>query len=79
MTLKSLISIVGGEKNATIEQIWSRRVLGGILSSSSLQKEDIIQSHFIKKVADKKQQLIATKIYRARLCHSSLVARIQTR
>ena len=49
-----------------------------ILTSAEM-REDIIHSKFIRRIKDKKQKLIAVKVFALRCKNSDLVLRLQTR
>lgn len=50
-----------------------------ICSSRKYIQKDIFQSNFIKRKADKKQQLFATKVFSLRCINQTLACRLQSR
>ena len=50
-----------------------------ILGSESFIYDDVMESSYIKKPEDKKQHLLASKIFRIRLRSALLAQRIQTK
>ena len=56
----------------------NREIMSKILISPEM-REDIIYSKFIRRIKDKKQKLIAIKVFSLRCKNSSLVMRLQTR
>ena len=57
----------------------NRELFSKILDCSNMMDQDILKSNFIKYKGDKKQQLLATKIYKIRCRNKILAERMQTR
>ena len=79
LTLKQLKILIDNESKSDEFKGKLRKMISDILSSQRVIEKDIFKSRFIKKKKDRKQQLLATKIYRLRCRNKILSARLQSR